>query len=109
MGFGQLRPRERIAIIIDEAQALSDETLEELRLFSNHGRDCEGHLEIWLVGQSELLTRLMTPSLRQFHQRIGARAVLNPLQREESFEYIDHKLREAGSTANRIFAKKALE
>jgi general secretion pathway protein A len=107
--FGQLRPRERIAIIIDEAQALSDETLEELRLFSNYGRDSEGHLEILLVGQPELLMRLMAPSLRQFHQRIGARAVLNPLQREESFEYIDHKLREAGSTANRIFARNALK
>ncbi len=107
--FGQLRPRERIAIIVDEAQALSDETLEELRLFSNYGRNSEGHLEILLVGQPELLTRLMAPSLRQFHQRIGARAVLNPLQREECFEYIDHKLRDAGSTADRIFAKSALK
>jgi type II secretory pathway predicted ATPase ExeA/phage tail protein X len=106
--FGQLRPRERIAIIVDEAQALSDETLEELRLFSNYGRNSEGHLEILLVGQPELLTRLMAPSLRQFHQRIGARAVLNPLQREECFEYIDHKLRDAGSVAGRIFAKRAL-
>src|ERR1700674_1186408 len=107
--FLQLRPRERIAIIIDEAQALSDETLEELRLFSNYGRDSKGHLEILLVGQPELVTRLMAPSLRQFHQRIGARAVLNPLQREEALEYIDHKLRDAGGTANRIFAKRALE
>jgi general secretion pathway protein A len=107
--FLQLRPRERIAIIIDEAQALSDETLEELRLFSNYGRDSKGHLEILLVGQPELLTRLMAPSLRQFHQRIGARAVLNPLQREEALEYIDHKLRDARGTANRIFAKRALE
>lgn len=106
--FGQLRPRERIAIIVDEAQALSDETLEELRLFSNYGRNSEGHLEILLVGQPELLTRLIAPSLRQFHQRIGARAVLNPLRREECFEYIDHKLRDAGGSAERIFAKSAL-
>jgi type II secretory pathway predicted ATPase ExeA/LysM repeat protein len=107
--FGQLRPRERIAIIIDEAQALSDETLEELRLLSNYGRDSKGHLEILLVGQPELLTRLMAPSLLQFHQRIGARAVLNRLQRDEAYEYIDHKLRDAGGTTNRIFAKNALE
>jgi type II secretory pathway predicted ATPase ExeA/LysM repeat protein len=107
--FGQLRPRERIAIIIDEAQALSDETLEELRLFSNYGRDSKGHLEILLVGQPELLTRLMAPSLLQFHQRIGARAVLNRLQRDEAYEYIDHKLRDAGGKANKIFAKNALE
>ncbi len=95
--FGQLRPRERIAIIIDEAQALSEETLEELRLFSNYARSSNGHLAILLVGQPELLARLRAPSLRQFHQRIGARALLNPLQREEAFEYIDHKLRESGS------------
>jgi general secretion pathway protein A len=107
--FGQLRPKERIAIIIDEAQALSDETLEELRLFSNYGRDSKGHLEILLVGQPELLTRLMAPSLLQFHQRIGARAVLNRLQRDEAYEYIEHKLREAGGTTNRIFAKNAIE
>src|SRR6202140_3521965 len=106
--FGQLRPMERIANIIDEAQALSDETLEELRLFSNYGRDSEGHVEILLVGQPELLTRLMAPSLRQFHQRIGARAVLNPLRREEAFQYIDYKLREAGGSAHQIFAQRAL-
>ena len=106
--FAQLRPKERIAIIVDEAQALSDETLEELRLFSNYARDSKGHLEILLVGQPELLTRLMAPSLRQFHQRIGARAVLNRLKREEALEYIDHKLHNAGGSANAIFAKSAL-
>ena len=71
--FRQLRPKERIVIIIDEAQALSDQALEEIRLFSNDGEYGKGHLEILLVGQPELLTRLMKPSLRQFHQRIGAR------------------------------------
>lgn len=107
--FEQLRPRERIAIIVDEAQALSDETLEELRLFSNYGQRGDGHLEILLVGQPELLSRLMAPSLRQFHQRIGARAVLNPLQRAEAFEYVDYKMREAGGTADKIFARRALD
>ena len=107
--FGQLRPRERIAIIVDEAQALSDETLEELRLFSNYGQYGKGHLEILLVGQPELLTRLMEPSLRQFHQRIGARAMLNPLQREEAFEYIEHKLRENGGSTKEIFSQRALK
>jgi general secretion pathway protein A len=106
--FGQLRPRERIAIIIDEAQGLSDDTLEELRLFSNYSQNGKNQLEILLVGQPELLTRLMMPSLRQFHQRIGARAVLNRLQRHEAFEYIDLKLRESGGSVGAIFAKDAL-
>jgi general secretion pathway protein A len=107
--FGELRPRERIAIIIDEAQALSDETLEDLRLFSNYSERGKGHLEILLVGQPELLTRLMDPSLRQFHQRIGARAILNPLQREEAFEYIEHKLQESGGSTKKTFGKRALQ
>jgi general secretion pathway protein A len=107
--FGELRPRERIAIIIDEAQALSDETLEDLRMFSNYSERGKGHLEILLVGQPELLTRLMDPSLRQFHQRIGARAILNPLQREEAFEYIEHKLQESGGSTKRVFGKRALQ
>ena len=106
--FGQLRANERIGIIIDEAQALSDETLEELRLFSNYGISGKGHLEIMLVGQPELLKRLMSPSLRQFHQRIGARAVLNPLQRDEALEYIDFKVRQSGGSAQKIFAQRAL-
>jgi general secretion pathway protein A len=106
--FAQLRSKERIAIIIDEAQGLSDDTLEELRLFSNYGRNGKGHLEIMLVGQPELLKRLMSPSLRQFHQRIGARAVLNPLQRDEAIEYVDFKLRQSGGSAKKVFAQRAL-
>jgi general secretion pathway protein A len=106
--FAQLRAKERIAIIIDEAQGLSDDTLEELRLFSNYGRNGKGHLEIMLVGQPELLKRLMSPSLRQFHQRIGARALLNPLQRDEAMEYVDFKLQQSGGSAKKVFAQRAL-
>jgi LysM repeat protein len=107
--FEEMRPRERLAIIIDEAQALSDETLEDLRLFSNYSERGKGHLEILLVGQPELLTRLTEPSLSQFHQRIGARAILNPLQRDEAFEYVEHKLRESGGSTEKIFGKRALQ
>jgi general secretion pathway protein A len=106
--LGQLRPKERIAIIIDEAQGLSDDALEELRLFSNYSQNGKNQLEILLVGQPELLTRLMAPELRQFHQRIGARAVLNRLQRREAFEYVDLKLRDSGGSVGAILAKDAL-
>src|SRR5258708_24671598 len=51
----------------------------------------------------------MEPSLRQFHQRIGARAILNPLQREEAIEYVEHKLQESGGSAKEIFGKRALD
>lgn len=105
--FDQLRPNERIAIIIDDAQALSDDILEELRLFSNYAHRGV-NLKILLVGQPELLERLMSPSLRQFHQRIGARAVLNPLRPDEAYAYVDLKLQDSGGSIGRIFEQRAL-
>ena len=107
--LGQLRPAERVAIIFDEAQGLSDDTLEELRLLSNYGRSGENQLQLILAGQPELLRRLMAPTLRQFNERIGARTLLAPLDANETQEYIDYRLRSKGGTAARIFQRKALQ
>lgn len=107
--LGQLRPAERVAIIFDEAQGLSDDTLEELRLLSNYGRSGENQLQLILAGQPELLRRLMTPALRQFNERIGARTLLAPLDANETQEYLDYRLRSRGGTAARIFQRKALQ
>ena len=82
--FGGLRPAERVAIIFDEAQGLSDEALEDLRLLSNYGRPGENQLQLILAGQPELLRRLMAPTLRQFNERIGARTLLVPLDANET-------------------------
>ena len=60
--LGGLRPAERVAIIFDEAQGLSDEALEDLRLLSNYGRPGENQLQLILAGQPELLRRLMAPT-----------------------------------------------
>ncbi len=106
--FEQLRTRERIAVIIDEAQGLRDDTLEELRLFSNYAQSGKGHLEILLVGQPELLKRLMSPSLRQFHQRIGASSSIESVATRRALEYVEFKLRASGGSAKKIFAKRAL-
>ena len=103
-----LEAGERVVVIIDEAQGLSDETMEQLRLFSNSGRSGEKQLHFVFIGQPELLRRLTNPSLRQLGQRIGAKTVLNPLQRGECREYIELRLRAVKGTADKIFKRGAL-
>lgn len=111
-GFAQLLdelgPGERIAIIIDEAQELSDDALEGLRLLSNVDTFEERRLQIILVGQPELLARLARPAMQSLNQRIGARALLKPLRPAEVREYIDCRLRAKGGTAKKIFVPAAL-
>jgi general secretion pathway protein A len=104
-----LREGERLVIIIDEAQEIGDETLEELRLLSNLDMAEERRLQIVLVGQPELLTRLTRPEMKSLNQRIGARVLLSPLQTAEVREYIDARLRSKGGAINKIFAPGALK
>ena len=97
------------AIIIDEAQHLSDEAFEQLRLLSN----CETHREklvqIVLVGQPELEERLAKPELRQIRERIAVRAALHPLPRAEMRRYLDHRVCAAGGTRlERLFTERAI-
>ena len=104
-----LAPGERVTIIIDEAQDLSDDTLEELRLLSNSDMSAERRLQIIFAGQPELLERLAaSPAMHSLNQRIGARALLKPLQPAEVHEYIDYRLRAKGGSARKIFASGAL-
>lgn len=92
----------------DEAQGLSDETMEQLRLLSNSGKTDEKQLHFVFVGQPELLRRLTNPSLRQIEQRIGAKTVLNPLQWAECHEYVEQRLRAVNGATERIFKPRAL-
>ena len=107
--LGGLRPAERVAIIFDEAQGLSDEALEDLRLLSNYGRPGENQLQLILAGQPELLRRLMAPTLRQFNERIGARTLLVPLDASETLEYIDYRLRAKGGPRSEDFQTQGAE
>ncbi|RJQ37995.1 MAG: hypothetical protein C4550_07255 [Nitrospiraceae bacterium] len=86
----------RIIIIVDEAQNLPDETLEELRLLSNLETEKEKLLQIVLIGQPELGKRLLTEKLRQLNQRITLRVILNPLTIRETSDYINYRLIKAG-------------
>jgi general secretion pathway protein A len=106
--LADLRRGERVVIILDEAQSLNDETLEELRLFSNRGRADEKQLHFVLVGQPELLRRLTQPHLRQLNDRIGARAVLNSLTPEEAVGYVEYRTRTHGGSPAAIFTRGAL-
>ena len=86
----------RVIIIVDEAQDLPDETLEELRLLSNLETEKEKLLQIMLIGQPELKKRLQADHLRQLNQRVSVRATLKPLTKEETRDYLHFRLIKAG-------------
>lgn len=90
----------RAVAIIDEAQALTDETLETLRLFGNLETEQKKLLQLILLGQPEFDDRLSQHHLRQFRQRISFSAKLRPLSLDETVAYIDHRLeKSSGSTS----------
>ena len=89
----------RSVLIVDEAQNLTIQALEELRLLSNINADKDLLLQIILVGQPELLEKLRRPELCQFAQRISVSYHLAPLTCAETLHYITHRLRVAGATA----------
>ena len=98
----------RTLLIFDEAQNLSVEVLEELRLLSNVNSNKDLILQILLVGQPELRAKLSRPELRQFAQRVSVDFHLKPLERSETHAYIHHRLSVAGgSTA--LFLPEAIE
>jgi type II secretory pathway predicted ATPase ExeA len=88
----------RCLLIFDEAQNLSVDALEELRLLSNVNTDKDFLLQMVLVGQPELLDKLKRPDLQQFAQRISVSFHLTPLAYSETRDYIAHRLKVAGRT-----------
>ncbi len=98
---------QRIVVVIDEAQNLTSEVLEQVRLLTNLEVSTQKLLQIILIGQPELQTMLDMPELRQLSQRITARFHLTPLTREETGEYIAHRLKIAGVTRE-VFTKQAI-
>lgn len=96
------------ALVIDEAQNLSDESFEELRLLSNFETYTKKLLQIVLVGQPELQERLREPRLRQLRERVSVRAYVNPMSAEEMAKYIAHRLQRVGGDVERLFTPRAL-
>jgi type II secretory pathway predicted ATPase ExeA len=86
----------RVVLIVDEAQNMDTETLEELRMLSNINADKDQALQVVLVGQRELRDTLQRPDLVQFAQRISVDYHLNPLSGDETVGYIRHRMEVAG-------------
>ncbi len=98
-----------VAIIIDEAQNLNIKQLEQVRLLSNLETEKDKLLQILLVGQPELFDKLKLPELRQLNQRVTVRYHITPLKSQEVKNYIQHRLKTAG-TLNKIhFTHEAFE
>jgi general secretion pathway protein A len=98
----------RTLLIFDEAQNLSIDALEELRLLSNVNSEKDLVLQILLVGQPELRDKLSRPELRQFAQRVSVDFHLKPLTRDDTHSYIHHRIKMAGGTAA-LFSSDAIE
>ena len=96
----------RTVLIIDEAQNLSTDTLEELRMLSNINADKYQVLQLILVGQPELKKKLSQPELEQFTQRIAVDYHLRALSEEETIRYIAHRIQHAGGNPD-LFTTKA--
>jgi general secretion pathway protein A len=96
------------AFIIDEAQSLPHELLEEIRLLANIETTSDKLLPIVLAGQPELADRLNHPSLRQLKQRIGLRCQLRQLDLAETGAYITSRVAVAGGTASKLFTREAV-
>jgi type II secretory pathway predicted ATPase ExeA len=89
--------RRRVILIIDEAQNLGLEALEELRMLSNINADKDQPLQLMLVGQPQLRDLLRSPHLLQFAQRISSDFHLTPLAHDEVIQYIDFRLQAVGA------------
>lgn len=95
-------------LVVDEAQLLDADALEQLRLFTNIETNDKKLLQIILIGQPELQEKLATRELRQLAQRITARYHLLPLNEAETTEYINHRIRAVGAPRP-LFEPKALK
>ena len=106
----QLAADVNVVLIIDEAQNLSYRTMEEVRMLSNLETDREKLIQIILLGQPQLNTRLQTPKLEQFRQRIAFSYFIEPLNKDDTADYILHRLKlVCPDNHKNIFTREAVE
>jgi general secretion pathway protein A len=105
----QLKEQNIVTLLVDEAQELSVEMLEEVRLLSNLETDTQKLLQIVLMGQPELERKLDQPELRQLKQRVALRCRLDPLPSNEVGEYISARLKAVGYSRKDLFHASAVE
>jgi len=102
------RQGKRALLLVDEAQNLPAETVEELRMLSNFQLDNKPLIQSFLLGQEELKTIIQAPDMEQFRQRIIASAHLKPLTCDEVKDYILHRLHQANCNNDELFSSDAL-
>jgi len=107
--FKRLNAGHAAALIVDEAQGLSDDLLEELRLLANIESDDVKLLPLVLAAQPELADRLNEHHLRQFKQRVALRYHLTPFDLQETATYIFGRIRLAGGDAAQLFTRDAVK
>jgi general secretion pathway protein A len=106
--IGEFSAGRNAVLIIDEAQNLAPPVLEQIRMLSNLETERGKLLQIVLVGQPELRQQLGRPELRQLNQRIALRYHIQPFNRQETVDYINHRLVVAGSHGGVKFSRRAL-
>jgi len=99
----------RALLLVDEAQNLPVETVEELRMLSNFQLDDKPLIQSFLLGQEELKAIIQAPNMEQFRQRIIASAHLQPLSVEELASYIKHRIKQAGCDNDALFSDNAFD
>jgi general secretion pathway protein A len=99
---------ERTVLIVDEAQSLPLDLLEEIRLLANIETNEEKLLSVIIAGQPELAQRLNERSLRQFKQRVALRCELRPLTSQETAAYVVGRIRAADGVAAAVFTRQAV-
>lgn len=105
----EYRSDSTVVLVIDEAQNMPVQTLEQLRLLSNLETSTDKLIQIVLIGQPELNTLLEHPTLKSLQQRIALRATIQPLKVKESQAYIEHRVALASATGAPLFTEGALK
>jgi len=105
----EMEENRRVVVVIDEAQNLTEQMLEQVRLLSNFETPAAKMIHIVLAGQPGLADKLASPALTQLRQRVGSVAHLPTLNLKEITQYVDHRLSAAGYRGPQLFASDALE
>jgi general secretion pathway protein A len=105
----QFAAGERVVLIVDEAQNLTNDTMEEIRMLSNIETEKHHLIQIILVGQPELKFKLQQRNLKQFAQRVTVHCHLKGLEKDEVAQYINHRLEVGGGNRMDLFDKETIE
>lgn len=99
----------RVLLVVDEAQNLPSETVEELRMLSNFQSNNRSLIQSFLLGQEEFRQTINSPGMEQLRQRIIASCHLSPLDKKETRSYIEHRLKEVGWSSRPVITDMAFE